>query len=147
MTAKAHVTWVRKPSDPGDVKFTYEPVEGTYTWQIDGTSDQGCRHSAGPLTWPIEVDNGDELRVDFSRKAEGIITYWGDGHVGDGPEVDLTIDCPKTGDANTRTRAEGDWFQAPREAGFVFEGGSLSGSWRSDSRIATTYTWTLTTAK
>ena len=143
MTTTAHVTFVRKPSDPTDTKFTYEPTKGEFTWEIQGNSDKGCRHSAGPLTWPIETDNGDELRFDLTRKAEGIITYWGDGHVGDGPEVDLDIDCPDR-DTTTQTRAEGDWFLAPQDVEFLYEGGAITGSWRSSATIATTYSWTIT---
>ena len=146
MKATAHVTFTRVPSDPGDTKIRFVPTSGTFVWSIEGSSSKGCSHSAGPLTWPIDTDNGDALRFDLTRKAEGIITYWGDGHVGDGPVVELVIACPDR-TTSTGTRAEGSWFQAPRDQDFLFEGGTIVGSWRGDSTIGATYSWSIKRVK
>ena len=137
----ATVTFVREPSELGDTKIKFAPSAGEFHWEYGGTSGN-CTYQADPVTLSIDPDDG-ELRFNLTRKAEGIITYWGDAHVADGPEVKLSIDC-KDSDTVTTTRAQGTYFLAPQDEGFLFEGGTITGRWKRDSAIGTVYSWTFT---
>ncbi len=143
-TRTASVTFVRdRWEEPDDTRVKFYLTEGTFDWQIDGTSEncsyQGSHHTV------LHDDEQDRIVFDLETDVPGQVAYHGEGDLADGPVINVLIDC---GDwsVDYRTGAEGVWWMLPQDEAIEFNGGTLSGSWTSgeEGDIQTTYTWNFT---
>lgn len=134
-TATVEVTRDRD-EEPDATKVDFLVTAGTMTWKIDGASETCSYAGEGQ----VRLDQGDDTGLTFDLSEPGIVTYSGDAGVANGPRIEVAVSC---GDSNQNyvAQVEGDvWFAPPDEV-WVMDGPQIAGTWRRDSTLATTYTW------
>jgi hypothetical protein len=145
ITKTATIEFTRDPDEEVDAKkVTFNVTAGSMTWTLAGGNDK-CSYDSGAVSVPL--GQGDDAGgLTFDLREPGIVTYFGDAGARDGRETLVAVDCHGD-DRSFVTRADGNVWNAPMELVWVMDGPTISGTYRMDTEITGTYTWTFTKVK